>query len=77
MARIKRESERRRREVAHLLVLPTSAKCLQNGAGFSGKKLKHSGPAKKERVASVPQTEQLARMPEPPLPKGEGTQPSV
>ena len=31
---------------------------------------KHTGPAEKERVASVPQREQLARMPEPPLPKG-------
>ena len=41
------------------------------------KKLKHTGPAEKERVASVPQREQLARTPEPPLPKGKGTEPSV
>ena len=40
-------------------------------------KLEHTGPAKKERVASVPQREQLARMPEPLLPKGKGTEPSV
>ena len=33
-------------------------------------------PAEKERVASVPQREQLARQ-EPPLPKGKGTEPSV
>ena len=32
-------------------------------------KLKHTGPAEKERVASAPQREQLARTPEPPLPK--------
>ena len=34
-------------------------------------------PAEKERVASVPQREQLARTPEPHLPKGKGTEPSV
>ena len=34
------------------------------------KNLKQTGLAEKERVASVPQTEQLARTPEPPLPKG-------
>ena len=38
-------------------------------------KLEHTGPAKKERVASVSQREQLASTPEPPLPKG--TEPSV
>ena len=41
------------------------------------KKLEHTGPAEKERVASVPQREQLARTPEPPLLKGKGTEPSV
>ena len=40
-------------------------------------KLEHTGPAEKERVASVPQRKQLARMPKPPLPKGKGTDPSV
>ena len=34
------------------------------------KKLVHTGPAEKERVASVPQRQQLASTPEPPLPKG-------
>ena len=34
-------------------------------------------PAEKERVASVPQREQLASMPDLPLPKGKGTEPSV
>ena len=38
-------------------------------------KLEHTGPAEKERVASAPQREQLARTPEPPLPKGK--EPSV
>ena len=32
-------------------------------------KLEHIGSAEKERVASVPQAEQLASTPEPPLPK--------
>ena len=35
MARTERESDSRRREVADLLVLPGTAKSVQNGAGFS------------------------------------------
>ena len=34
----------------------------------------HTGPAEKERVASVPQREQLASTPEPLLPKRKGTE---
>ena len=34
----------------------------------SAEKLEHTGPAEKERVASVPQREQLPSTPEPPLP---------
>ena len=71
MVRTERESDRRR-EVAGLLVLPKPAKSLQN----CPEKLEHTGPAKKERVASVLQREQLAGTPEPPLPKGKGTEPS-
>ena len=62
--------------MADLLVLPRPAKSVQNGAGFS-KKLERTGPAEKERVASVPQREQLARTPELLLPKGKGTELSV
>ena len=40
-------------------------------------KLEQSGPAEMERVASVLQREQLARTPEPLLPKGKGTERSV
>ena len=40
-------------------------------------KLEHTKPVDKERAASVPQSEQLASTPEPPLPKGKGTKPSV
>ena len=39
-------------------------------AQVSAEKLKHTRPAEKERVASVPQKERLARTPEPPSPKG-------
>ena len=46
-------------------------------AQASAEKLKHTGPAKKERVASMPQREQLARTPEAPLAKAKGTEPSV
>ena len=38
-------------------------------AQASAEKPEHTGPARKERVASVPQREQLASTPEPPLPK--------
>ena len=40
----------------------------------SAEKLVHTGPAEKERVASVPQRQQLASTPEPPLPKGKKEQ---
>ena len=43
----------------------------------SAEKLEHNGPAEKNRVASVPQREQLASTPELPLPKAKGTEPSV
>ena len=43
----------------------------------SAEKLVHIGPAEKERVVSVPQREQLASTPVPPLPKGKETEPSV
>ena len=46
-------------------------------AQASAEKLEHTGPAEKERVASVPQREQLARTSESPLPKGKGTEPFV
>ena len=52
--------------MADLLVLPRPAKSVQNGAALVVK-LEHTGPAEKERVASVPQREQLASMPEMPL----------
>ena len=47
MAKTERESDRRKREAAALLVLPRPAKSLQNRAGFS-KKLEHNGSAEKK-----------------------------
>ena len=46
-------------------------------AQASAEKLEHTWPTEKERVASVSHREQLARTPEPPLPKGKGAEPSV
>ena len=46
-------------------------------AQASAEKLEHTGSADKKSMALVPQREQLASMPEPSLPKGKGTEPSV
>ena len=46
-------------------------------AQASAEKLKHAGPAEKERIASMTQKEQLVSTPEPPLPKGERPELSV
>ena len=40
----------------------------------SVEKLEHTGPAEKKRVASVPQSEQLASTLDPPLPSGKETE---
>ena len=76
--RTERESDSRRREEKY-----QTCWCCRDQqtacrtAQASAEKLEHTGPAKKERVASVPHREQLASTPEPPLPKGKGTEPSV
>ena len=78
MARTERKSDRRRREEKW-----QTCWCCRDQqracrmAQASAEKLKHTGPAEKEKVASVPQRKQLARTPEPPLPKEKGTEPSV
>ena len=46
-------------------------------AQASAEKLEQTGPAKKKRMVSVPQRKQLASTPQPFLPKGKGTEPSV
>ena len=43
----------------------------------SGQRLEHTGPAEKERVVPMPQSEQMASTPEPPFPKEKGTEPSL
>ena len=43
----------------------------------SVEKLKHTGPVEKERAISVPQSKQLASVPEPPLSKGKEAEQSV
>ena len=76
MLRTEQASERRRREIADLLVLPRPAKSLQNDVGFSGK-LEPTAPKKKKIVASVSQREQLSSRPELFLPKPKGTEPFI
>ena len=72
MARIERESDRRKREDKW-----QTCWCCRDQqracrmAQASAEKLEHTGPAEKERVASVPQREKLASTPEPSLPKRE------
>ena len=46
-------------------------------AHASAETLEHTGPNEKERVVSVPQSEQLAITPEPSFPKDKRTEPSV
>ena len=50
----------RGREAAILLALPRQVKSMQNGSGFI-RKARTPWPAEKERVASAPKSEQLAR----------------
>ena len=78
MARTERESDRRRREEKwQTLWCCRDQQRACRMAQVSADKLEHTGPAETERVVSVQQREQLARTPQPPLPKGKGTEPSV
>ena len=78
MARTERESDSRRREEKW-----QTCWCCRDQqracrmAQASAEKLEQTGPIEKERVASVPQREQLASTPELPFPKGKRTEPSV
>ena len=71
MARTERESDGRRRDQKW-----QTCWCCRDQqracrmAQASAEELEQTGPAEKERVASVPHRKQLARTPEPPLPKG-------
>ena len=77
MARTKRESDRKGREEKWKTCwCCRDQQCACRMAQASVEKLEQTGPAKKKRVASVPQRKQLASTSEPPLPKGKGTEPS-
>ena len=58
--RTERDSDRRKREVADLLVLLRPAKACRMAQTIA-EKLKHTGPAEKERVASVQESSWLVR----------------
>ena len=78
MARTERESDSRRREEKWQTLW--CCRDQQRACRISqvlAEKLEHTRFAEKERVASVPRREQLARTPEPLLPKGIRTEPSV
>ena len=76
MARTERESDRRRREEKwQTCWCCRDQQSACSMAQASAEKFKHTGPGEKERVASLPQREQLANTPEPPLPKRKGTEP--
>ena len=62
--------------MAHLLVLRDQQRACRMAKG-SAENLEHNGAAEKERVASVPQREQLASTPEPLLPIGKTVESSV
>ena len=67
-----RESDRRRKEVCWCCRDQQRAYRM---AQASAEKLEHTGSSEKKKVASVPQREQLASTPEPPLPKGKRNKP--
>ena len=76
-ARTERESDRRREEKWQTCWCCRDQQRACRMAQASAEKFEHTGPAEKERVASVPQREQLESTPEQPLPKRKGTDPSV
>ena len=77
MARAERESDWKRKKKWQTLWCRRDQQRACRMVQASAEKLERTGPAKNKRVASVPQSEQLASMPEPPLPQEKGTEPSV
>ena len=77
MARTERESDSRRDEKLQTCWCCRDQQRACRMAQASAEKLEHTGLAEKEKVASVPHREQLAKTPEPSLPKGKGIEPSV
>ena len=77
MARTERESDSRREKKWQTCWCYRDQQRACRMVQASAEKLEHTGPAEKERVASVPQREQLARTSKPSLLKEKGTEPSV
>ena len=77
MARTERESDRRRDEKWQTCWCCRDQQRACRMAQALAEILEHTGPAEKKRAASMPRREQLASMPDPSLPKGKGTEPSV
>ena len=75
--RTERESDSRREEKWQTCWCCRDQQRTCRTAQASAEKLEHTEPAEKERVALMPQREQLARTPELPLPKGKETEPSI
>ena len=74
MVRAEQESDRRREEKWQTCWCCQDQQRACKMAQALAEKLEQTGPAEKERVASEPQRKQLARTPEPPLPKGKVTE---
>ena len=78
MARTELESDwRRREEKWHTCWCFRDLQRACRMAQVSAEKLEHTGLAEKDRVALVPQREQLAITPEPPVPNQKETELSV
>ena len=75
VAKTERESNKRREEKWQTCWCCQDQQRACRMAQALAEKLEHTGPAEKERVASLPQREQLASTPEPLLPEGKGTEP--
>ena len=73
--RTERESEKKEKEKWQTCWCCRDQQRACRMAQASAEKFGHTRPAEKERVASVPQGEQLESPPKPPLPKG--TEPSI
>ena len=77
VVRTERVSDRKRKEKWQTCWCCRDQQRACRKAQVSAEKLEHTGPAEKIRVASVPRREELVSIPEPPLPKGKGTESSV
>ena len=77
MERTEQESDRKRKEKGHTCWCCPDQQTVCRVAQASAKKLEHTGPVEKKRMASALPTEQLPSTPERSLPKEKETEPSV